>query len=104
MNMDIEWLGDSLDLVCGYSKPVRQSIGSELRLLQNGARPIHARPLKTVARGVWEIKVSEMEGQFRVVYLVRRRDRIYVLHAFQKKTRNTPKQDIDLAKKRLQEI
>ena len=102
--MDIEWLGDSYDVVYGYSKPVRKSIGSELRLLQSGARPIHARPLKTVGRGVWEIKVSEKEGQFRVVYLVRRRDRIYVLHAFQKKTRRTPKQEIELAKKRFKEI
>jgi len=102
--MDIEWLGDSYDVVYGYSKPVRKSIGSELRLLQSGARPIHARPLKTVGRGVREIKVSEKEGQFRVVYLVRRRDRIYVLHAFQKKTRRTPKQEIVLAKKRFKEI
>ena len=102
--MDIEWLGDSYDVVYGYSKPVRKSIGSELRLLQSGERPIHARPLKTVGRGVWEIKVSEKERQFRVVYLVRRRDRIYVLHAFQKKTRRTPKQEIELAKKRFKEI
>ena len=102
--MDIEWLGDSYDVVYGYSKPVRKSIGSELRLLQSGARPIHARPLKTVGRGVWEIKVREKEGQFRVVYLVRRRDRIYVLNAFQKKTRRTPKQEIELAKKRFKEI
>jgi len=103
-NMEIEWLGDSLAVVNRYSKPVRKSIGFELRLLQNGAKPIHARPLKTVGRGVWEIKVSEKEGQFRLVYLARRRDRIYVLHAFQKKTRTTPKQDIDLAKRRLKEI
>lgn len=102
--MDIEWLGDSYDVVYGYSKPVRKSIGSELRLLQSGARPTHSRPLKTVGRGVWEIKVSEKEGQFRVVYLVRRRDRIYVLHAFQKKTLKTPKQEIALAKKRFKEI
>ncbi len=102
--MDIEWLGDSYDVVCGYSKPVKKSIGSELRLLQIGARPIHSRPLKTVGRGVWEIKVNEMEGHFRVVYLIRRRDRIYVLHAFQKKTRKTPKREIELAKKRLKEI
>lgn len=102
--MDIEWLGDSYDVVYGYSKPVRKLIGSELRLLQSGARPIHSRPLKTVGRGAWEIKVSEKEGQFRVVYLVRRRDRIYVLHAFQKKTRRTPKREIALAKKRFKEI
>jgi phage-related protein len=54
--------------------------------------------LKTVGRGVWELKIGEAEGQFRVVYVVKRNDRIYVLHAFQKKTQQTPQQDIELAR------
>ena len=102
--MDIEWLGDSHSVVCGYSKAVRMAIGSELRLLQNGEKPLHARPLKTVRRGVWELRISEKEGQFRVVYLIKRRDRIYVLHVFQKKTRRTPRKDIDLARQRFKEV
>ena len=88
----------------GFGRNVRVAIGSELRLLQKGEKPIHARPLKTVGRGVWELKVSEAEGQFRVVYVVKRNDRIYVLHAFQKKTQQTPQQDIELAKARFKEI
>ena len=51
--LEIGWLGDSLDVVRGYSEDVRGAIGSELRLLQKGERPVHARPLKTVGRGVW---------------------------------------------------
>jgi phage-related protein len=65
---------------------------------------LHARPLKTVGRGVWELKIAEAEGQFRVVYVVRRNDRIYVLHTFQKKTQQTPQQDLELAQKRFKEI
>jgi phage-related protein len=102
--LDIGWLSDSLEVVRGYSETVRRAIGSELRLLQRGERPLHARPLKTVGRGVWELKVSEAEGQFRVVYVVKRNDRIYVLHAFQKKTQQTPQQDIELARARFKEI
>lgn len=102
--LDIGWLGDSLEVVRGYSEVVRRSIGSELRLLQSGERPLHARPLKTVGRGVWELKISETEGQFRVVYVVQRNDRIYVLHAFQKKTQQTSQQDIELARARFKEI
>ncbi len=50
------------------------------------------------------LKVSEAEGQFRVVYVVKRNDRIYVPHAFQKKTQQTPQKDIELAKARFKEI
>jgi phage-related protein len=102
--LDVGWLGDSLEVVRGYSGGVRRVIGSELRLLQSGDRPLHARPLKTIGRGVWELKISEVEGQFRVVYVVKRNDRIYVLHAFQKKTQQTPQQDIELARARFKEI
>lgn len=102
--LEISWLGDSIDVVRGYNKHVREAIGGELRLLQKGQRPVHARPLKTVGRGVWELKISDAHGQFRVVYIVRRNDRIYVLHAFQKKTQKTPQTDIDLAKTRFKEI
>jgi phage-related protein len=102
--LDVDWLGDSRDVVRGYARDVRVAIGNELRLLQTGEKPVHARPLKTVGRGVWELKISEAEGQFRVVYVVKRNDRIYVLHAFQKKTQQTPQRDIDLAKARFKEI
>jgi phage-related protein len=102
--LEIGWLADSLDVVRGYSEAVRRAIGGELRLLQSGERPLRARPLKTVGRGVWELKINEAEGQFRVCYLIKRNERIYVLHAFQKKTQKTPQQDIELARARLKEI
>lgn len=102
--LEISWLGDSLDVVRGYGEDVRRAIGSELRLLQSGEKPVHSRPLKTVGRGVWELKISEADGQFRVVYVVKRNDRIYVLHAFQKKTQQTSRQDIELARVRFKEI
>jgi phage-related protein len=102
--LEIGWLGDSLEVVRSYSETIRRAIGSELRLLQTGEKPVHARPLKTVGRGVWELKITDAEGQFRVVYVVKRNDRIYVLHVFQKKTQQTPQRDIDLARARLKEI
>jgi len=101
---EIEWLGDSLEIVRSYRVEVRRAIGSELRLLQTGDKPVHARPLKTVGRGVWELKISEKPGQFRVIYVTQRRDTIYVLHAFQKKTQRTPQKDIHLARARFKEI
>ena len=102
--MDIEWLGDSLEVIRGYSEAVRKAIGSELRLLQTGEEPVHARSLTTVGRGVWELKIREAGGQFRVIYVVKHRDRIYVLHVFQKKTRKAPRREIELARARFKEI
>ena len=102
--LEIAWLGDSLDVVRGYGEGVRRSIGSELRLLQSGQKPLHARSLSTVGRGVWELKISETGGEFRVVYVVKRDDRIYVLHAFQKKTQKTARHEIELARNRFKEI
>ena len=56
--------------------------------------------MKSVGRGVREIKISE-GGQFRVLYLTRRGEDIIVLHAFEKKTQRTAKSDIALGKQRL---
>lgn len=103
-HVNIYWLADTLDTVRGFDEEVRKAVGSELRLIQTGEKPIHARPMKTVGRGVWEIKVQAADGQFRLFYLVKRGDGLYVLHAFRKTTRKTPKKEIDLARQRLKEI
>ena len=68
--------------------------------MQLGRDPLHWRSMKSVGRGVREIKIAE-GGQFRVLYLTRRMDEIVVLHAFEKKTRRTTKADIELGKQRL---
>lgn len=57
--------------------------------------------MKTVGAGVREIRIREASGAFRVMYLATLQDRVLVLHAFQKKTQQTPQKDIDLAAKRL---
>jgi len=64
------------------------------------SEPLHWRGMKSVGRGVREIKVSE-GGEHRVFYVMRRDEGILVLHAFEKKTQRTAKSDIDLGKQRL---
>jgi phage-related protein len=63
--LDIEWLGDSLTVVRGYSAAIRRAIGSELRLLQSRDRPLRARPLKTVGRGAWEFEHRSRKSNWR---------------------------------------
>ena len=97
---NIYWHGDTLEVVRKFAKSIRITIGAELYLLQIGEQPLHCRPMASVGRGVWEIRVRDSKGAFRIFYVVRRRDGIHVLHAFQKKTQKTAKSDVDIGRSR----
>jgi phage-related protein len=59
--------------------------------------------MKSVGQGVREIRIQH-EGQYRVIYVASYNEKVYVLHAFQKKTQKTSKQDLDMAKRALKEV
>ena len=59
--------------------------------------------MQSIGTGVREIRVRERAGAFRVIYVATFADAVYVLHAFQKKTRQTAKRDVDVAASRLRE-
>ncbi len=96
----IVWLGNSRDVVRDWPLATKKRAGEELYRLQIGSEPLHWRGIKSVGRGVREIKISE-GGEHRVFYVMRRDEGILVLHAFEKKTQRTAKSDIDLGKQRL---
>lgn len=58
--------GDALTVVQGFPKSVKTGIGSELYLLQLGEKPLHSMPIGIVGRGVWEIRVMDDRGAFRL--------------------------------------
>lgn len=60
--------------------------------------------MPTIGSGVREIRVREERGAFRVIYVAKLADRVYVLHCFQKRTQKTSRADIDLAAKRYKQI
>jgi len=101
---EVHWHGDTLDIIRRFRKSVRLNIGSELYLLQIGERPLHSQPMATVGRGVWEIRIADGKGAFRIFYFVKRKEGIHVLQAFQKKTRKTSKADIDMGKARYRDL
>ncbi|MGA8817468.1 MAG: type II toxin-antitoxin system RelE/ParE family toxin [Xanthobacteraceae bacterium] len=82
----------------------RRAAGYQLDRVQRGLDPDDWKPMQSVGPGVRELRLRDRGGAFRVIYLARLADRIVVLHAFQKKTQRTAKQDIDLAAKRLREL
>jgi phage-related protein len=87
-------------------KSIRIAFGESLRLLQEGVTlgmPA-SRPMPSIAPGVDELRAKEPSGQYRAFYLKKSRAGILILRAFHKKTQETPKSEIRLAQKRLQEL
>ena len=72
--------------------------------VQQGIDPSDWKPMTSVGPGVREIRIWDDAGTFRVIYITKRADAVYVLHAFQKKTQQTAKRDLDLARSRLDDI
>jgi phage-related protein len=72
--------------------------------VQRGAQPDDFKPLPAVGKGVEEIRIADDSGAYRVIYVARRAEAVYVLHAFRKKTQATPKKDIDTARRRLAQL
>ena len=105
MKKPVVWLGNTLDELRKFPEEVRDEMGYALYLAQIGDKHPTAKPLKGFgSAGVLEI-VDNYDGDtYRTVYTVKLAGVIYVLHAFQKKSKKgiaTPKKDIDLIKKRL---
>jgi phage-related protein len=99
----IVFLGSSLDDLRGFPADARRQAGYQLDRVQRGLDPDDWRPMPSIGAGVREIRVRERAGAFRVIYVATFADAVYVLHAFQKKTRQTAKRDLDLAASRLQQ-
>ena len=102
----LEWVGSSLDDLSAFPAPVKRTIGFALRAAQNGEKSPDAAPLKGFGgANVLEI-IEDYDGnKYRAVYTVRFEGVIYVLHAFQKKSKHgikTPQHEIELIRRRLE--
>ena len=82
----------------------RSEAGYQLDRVQHGLDPVDFKPMASIGKGVWEIRISDEAGQFRVIYIAKLKDAVFVLHCFQKKSQKTPLKDLDLASKRLREL
>jgi phage-related protein len=102
----VVWLGDSKKNLRDFPDGARKLLGDELQLVQFGGMPKDAKPFKGIGSGVLEIALRYASEAYRVVLALQIGRRIYVLHAFQKKSKKgieTPKRDVDLIKKRYAE-
>lgn len=100
----LRFLGDSLKCLRDFPEDARHDVGYQLEKVQRGQQPNDFKPMAAIGRGVEEIRIVEDSGAYRVIYVARCSDAVYVLHAFQKKTQATSKRDIDTAKRRFAQL
>jgi phage-related protein len=101
----LKWIGASKEDLKGFPEPVRKAMGHALHVAQINLKAPNAKPLRGLGgASVLEIVEDHDRNTYRAVYTVKFQGVVYVLHAFQKKSRKgieTPKHDIDLIKARL---
>ena len=100
----VRFLGNSLKCLRDFPDDARHDAGYQLDKVQRGDQPDDFKPMPSIGKGVEEIRVADSTGAYRVIYVARRREAVYVLHAFRKKAQATPKNDIEIAKKRLGQL
>lgn len=97
------FMGSSRDDIRGFPEAARREMGKQLLRLQHRMQPDNWKPMKTVGKGVREVRIS-VNGQFRAFYVTNIGNAVYVLHAFRKKGQKTSQADITLGQRRFQQI
>ncbi|WP_434112558.1 type II toxin-antitoxin system RelE/ParE family toxin [Paraburkholderia caffeinilytica] len=100
----LRFCGSALDDLREFPLPARRDAGHQLDQVQRGRNPDDWKPVNTIGPGVREIRIRDVNGAFRIIYLAKFADAVYVLHCFQKKTQKTSKTDLDLATARYREL
>lgn len=93
----VVWMGDSLERLRDFPEDAKRDAGYQLERVQAGGLPTDWKAMPTVGLGVHELRVRT-SGAFRVIYVARFAEAVYVLHAFQKKSSKTARVDIELAR------
>jgi phage-related protein len=102
----VVWMGNSKKSLLAFPQDVQKLMGDELQFMQFGGIPKDVKPCKGVGSGVFEIAIRYDTDTYRTVVAVQLGKKIYVLHAFQKKSKRgiaTPKHDTDLIQQRYNE-
>lgn len=96
--------GSALEDLRRFPTGPRREAGFQLDLVQNGRDPDDWKPMTTIGQGVREIRVRDEAGAFRVIYVAKFAEAVFVLHCFEKKSQRTSRQDLDLATRRYKDL
>lgn len=99
----IYWIGTSKEDISKFPEEARRKVGFQLRAIQIGEKPTDFKPMAIIGKGAEEIRIWTGDT-YRIFYVARFPEAVYILHAFGKKTQKTSKQDIELAQRRYQQM
>ena len=102
--LTLRFLGNAKDDFLTFPREVMRQAGRQLNRVQHGLEPSDWKPMPSIGAGVREIRLRDRAGIYRIVYVVKSRFGLLVLHAFVKKSQATPKRDIELARQRLKDL
>jgi phage-related protein len=102
---EIHWEGDSKNVLASFPEEPRGDLGFALFELQQGRQPMtETRRMESIGPGVYELKTADERAWYRVIYLSKIENVIYVLHCFEKQSRKTDRRDLNIAKQRLSHV
>jgi phage-related protein len=101
----VSWEGDSWKVLKSWPKAIQWDFGNSLREMQYGrAAKLQVRPMQSIGSGVFELKDADEKTWYRMVYLARIEDTVYVLDCFEKNTAKTERKDLHTATARLSNV
>jgi len=101
---EIRWVGSAYDDLLEFPEEPRRDASFQLSKVQSGLDPENWKPFGEVGAGAREIRIRDSSGIFRVMYLAKFEEAVYVLHCFQKKTQTTSKRDKEIAEARYRAV
>ena len=100
----VSFRGSSLEDLRAFPVGARRAAGFQLDRVQHGEEPSDWKPMTSIGAGVAEIRVRSEDGAFRVIYVVKFAEAIFVLHCFQKKSQRTSREDVEVAARRYKQL
>jgi phage-related protein len=104
LEKEVRWVGSSYGDLLSFPDEPRRRADFQLAKVQAGLDPDNWKPFDIVGAGTREIRISEQEGVFRVMYVTKFVEAVYVLHCFQKKTQATSRHDREMAEARYRAV
>jgi phage-related protein len=104
MKLDVVILDSCKKELTNFPENILQDLLDVIAKLKEGlilSMPL-CRSMPNIDKGVYELRFKEKNNIYRIFYIIKKKDAIYIVHAFQKKTQKTPKKNIELVKKRIQ--
>jgi phage-related protein len=101
---ELRWIGSSYEDILDFPSTARREAGFQLSRIQAALDPHDWKPFDDVGGGVREVRIRDGNGVYRVMYVAKFEEAIYVLHCFQKKTQVTSKRDKEIAASRYRAI